>query len=91
MEEIKLSESESYYFDGVLPYICDARLDNVLSKRDIPTVKMFGVIMGELYDDAVDEWELDNSEELCQGKHIKLLKKECALVMKPRWLDIIDG
>lgn len=79
-----------------LQYINENRLKNVLSKIGTVTDKDFGKILGMLSKDVMEDFgkdnpkvlELDNQE---RKMVTRLLNNECGNLIRPNFLNIIDG
>ncbi|MBF84614.1 MAG: hypothetical protein CL489_09080 [Acidobacteria bacterium] len=56
----ELSENETYYIDGVVDYLTENRLNNVISKKGEVDKSMFFLLMGELIQDAIEDFDKDN-------------------------------
>ena len=77
-------------------YIVENRLKNVLSKMERPTKKEFPKVAGLLLQDAIEDYEKDfghSAKEIAQEyKRVhKQLMAACADLLKPVWLDILEG
>ena len=96
--EVELSEQAESFVGLGTQYITEGRLRNVLSHGNIQVKdhKSFGPLLGEfagdVYADFVKENEdfflLDKTE---QSVAKKILQKECSLLIRENFLNIIDG
>jgi Rnl2 family RNA ligase len=81
--------------DSLLEYLNENRLKNVLSKLGEVTQKDFGVILGGLCQDVIEDWSKDNDWGVMDKKHRKAVTKELnkqgALLVRRNFLNIIDG
>ncbi len=83
--------------EKLFSYITENRLHNVVSHGNIYTDKDFGKLLGELAQDAfldflkdyADEWSAVDAAQC----HVitKLMNKECGVLIKTHWFNIMDG
>jgi len=96
-EPVKLSEEGDKLYLELLSLINENRLKSVLSKFGEVTQKDFGKVMGLVVKDAIEEFMKDFNEEFnklekSERKHMtKALSKETGNMIRPNFLNIIDG
>ncbi len=96
-EEIKLSENGTRIWEIMESLITENRLNNVLSKEEGPiTNKHFGMLLGKLNKDVLEEFNKDHEEEfdgLEGGEQKKIrsnLNRFSGNVIRKDFLNIID-
>ena len=92
-----LSDAGNIMKDVLISFINENRLKNVISHGDTITQKDFGKLMGLLSQDAFSDFLKDYKEpfellELKEQNQVKkLMNKEAGDVIRPNFVDIIDG
>jgi Rnl2 family RNA ligase len=94
---IELSLEANSLKDELFSFITENRLRNVLSHGHVITQKQFGKLLGLLAKDALDDFYKDFKEPFeglskVEQHFIKRqMNKKCSEIIRPHFLDIIDG
>jgi len=96
-EEVIVSEEVQRLFDIMDSHVTENRLKNVISKIGTITDKDFGMLMGNMNKDVIEDFMKDNREDFMKldKKEQKFITKKVgsnnALLIRENFLNIIDG
>ena len=96
-KEINLSKEALDILEELKLYITENRLKNVISKIGTITDKHFGILIKDMSNDIIGDYEKDHEEGFAnldsneEKLVIKEMKKHLAEFIRSRFCDIIDG
>ena len=93
--DLSITDEEQVILDGILTYVTENRLRNVISKEGEITDKMFGKLSGLFMKDIMDDWKKDNNIEIESASRRKIIQKlanvEAQAMVRKNFVNIIDG